>query len=27
MPGFHAADFAAARLVYDIMGLVQRLCR
>ncbi len=27
MEGFHAADFAAARLVYDIMGLVQRLCR
>ncbi|BFR49795.1 agmatinase [Nitratidesulfovibrio sp. HK-II] len=27
MDGFHAADFAAARLVYDIMGLVQRLCR
>lgn len=25
LPGYHAADFAAARLVYDIMGLVQRL--
>lgn len=27
IPGLHAADFTAARLVYDIMGIVQRLCR
>lgn len=27
IPGWHAADFAAARLVYDIMGIVQRHSR
>lgn len=25
--GWHAADFAAARLVYDIMGIIQRMAR